>query len=481
MILSEEHLLLAGSLATLLLYGFGIASTYDAIMKARTPQGAIAWSLSLSTFPFLALPLYWIFGRTRFHGYIDALRTHDRATHELLRDVRARIPGSIVDDRELTPDQRTLARLAATPFSRRNQVNLFTTGQDTFTAIFAAIDSARDYVLLQSYIVRDDTLGRRLLSHIAAATSRGVRVYFLYDAIGCIRLRQAYLRDLRASGAYVASFRTTRGPRNRFQLNFRNHRKIVVTDGTTAFLGGYNVGDEYLGLSRRFGPWRDTHIELKGPAVLAVQLAFVSDWNWANGKPPEDLRWEALPAPERDEEVLVVPSGPADELETWKLLLLQGIRQADERFWLVSPYFVPDTDIVSALQLAALRGVDVRILLPEKADHLMVWLASFTYLPQMALPGIRFYRHHPGFLHQKVVLVDHELAIVGTANADHRSFRLNFEISLVGVTPSFLAKVEEMLLRDFENSRPCVPGDYTRRPLPFRFAAQLCRLMAPLL
>jgi cardiolipin synthase len=476
-----EHTTHVLTLLTLVFYALGIASTLDAIMKARTPQGAIAWSVSLFTFPFLALPLYWIFGRTRFHGYVDARRSRDRGTHPLLEDIRKKLPDCIVDDIDLTPDQQTLAKLARLPFSHLNQTDLLTNGEDTFAAIFAAMDMARHYILIQFYIVRDDAVGRELLAHIAAATARGVHVSFLYDGIGCARLSNRYLRDLRATGAQVSSFRTTRGPRNRFQLNFRNHRKIVVTDGRVAFLGGHNVGDEYLGRSQRFGPWRDTHVQLMGPAVLAVQLAFVSDWFWAQSSVPHGLSWEPHPAPERDEQVLIVPSGPADDVETWKLMMLQAIRQADQRFWLVSPYFVPDNDIISALQLAALRGVDVRILLPEKADHLMVWLASFTFLPQMNLPGIRFYRHAPGFLHEKVILVDDEIAVVGTANADNRSFRLNFEISLVGVSPPFLRKVEAMLLEDFAHSRLCAPDDYTHRPFLFRFAAQLCRLMAPIL
>jgi len=469
------------STITFLAYALGVISTYHVIMSSRTSQAAIAWSVSLCTMPFLALPIYWIFGRTKFHGYVDARRGRDRSTRSLIDKTLDRLPDSVPGAGELVPDQKVIEKLAFMPFTNYNQVDLYTNGGETFAGIFGAMDQAEKYILVQFYIFRDDGLGRELLRHIRQACDRGVNVYLLYDEIGSARLGKRYLRDLRATGASVSGFRTTRGPNNRFQLNFRNHRKIVVVDGRVAFVGGYNVGDEYLGKHDRFGKWRDTHCQIMGPAALALQLSFLSDWFWAQEQVPEGLAWTPERAPERNEKVLVVPSGPADDLETWKLLMLQSIRQADDRFWLVSPYFVPDSDIVSALQLAALRGVDVRIMLPDKADHLMVWLASFTFLDQMDMPNVQFYRYTPGFLHQKVVLVDDELAIVGTANADNRSFRLNFEISITGIDPDFIQRVEEMLLEDFKHCRPTGSDEYRTRPFLFRFAASICRLMAPVL
>jgi len=469
------------TLLTFITYFLGICSTLHAIMNSRTSQGAIAWAVSLSTFPFIALPLYWIFGRVRFNGYVDARRTRDQQTNPLIQQTLDKLPDCLADPMDRSAEEGVMEKLAALPFTHLNQADLLLNGDDTFAAVFAAMRAAEQYILIQFYIVRDDGIGRDLLEEIRAARARGVDVYFLFDGIGCARLRNQYLADLRNTGAEVSSFRTTRGPNNRFQLNFRNHRKIVITDGKVAFLGGFNVGDEYLGRSERFGPWRDTHCQLMGPAVLGVQLSFVSDWYWATGQVPEGLDWTPRPAPERDEQMLIVPSSPADELETWKLLMLQCIHHATQRLWLVSPYFVPDSDVISALQLASLRGVEVRILVPERPDHRMVWLASYTFLPQMNLPNIRFYRYTPGFLHQKILLVDDTVAVVGTANADNRSFRLNFEISLVGIGRTFVQNVAEMLEADFEQSRLCDVNDYQNRPLLFRFAAQLCRLMAPVL
>jgi cardiolipin synthase len=469
------------SFLTFLAYAGGVCSTYHVIMSRRSSQAVIAWSISLCTFPFITLPIYWIFGRTQFHGYIDALRSREAGVSERVHHTLESLPDCLPDPGSLVPDQRALEQLGAMPFTDLNQVDLLINGEVTFDAIFADMRQAESYILIQFYIFHDDQLGRRMLEEIAAATARGVEVYLLYDEIGSAGLGKSWLREVSATGAKVSGFRTTKGPKNRFQLNFRNHRKVVVADGKTAFVGGHNVGDEYLGHSKKFGEWRDTHCQIQGPAVLAIQLSFVIDWNWAQKELPQHLDWTPRAAPERNERVLVIPSGPADRVQTWKMVLLQCIRQADERLWLVSPYFVPDQDILSSLELADLRGVDIRILLPSDPDHFMVWMASFAYLEALKETNIHFYRYTPGFLHQKVVLVDDELAIIGTANVDCRSFSLNFELSITGISPAFIQRVREMLEEDFRHSRQVGPEEYDERAFLFKFASKACRLMAPIL
>ena len=277
----------------------------------------------------------------------------------------------------------------------------------------------------------------------------------------------------------MSPFNTTKGIRNRFQLNFRNHRKVVVVDGRIAYTGGLNVGDEYMGRSEAFGPWRDTHICLRGPAVQAVQFAFVEDWYWATHRVPE-LEWAPNASERGEKTVLVIPSGPADELETCGLFFTHAIHSARHRVWIASPYFVPDSKVVAALQIAALRGVDVRILLPEKADHVLVWLSSFSYYNETMPHGVRLFRYQPGFLHQKVMLVDDDISAVGTANLDNRSFRLNFEITLLVVDAGFGAQMREMFERDFDDSRLIEPGELEAKPLWFKVAVRVARLLAPI-
>ena len=451
----------------------GIVSAGVAIMSTRTPQGAIAWAVSLVTFPYLSVPLYWVFGRNKFRGYVLARQEQLEVVNKELRR-QAKEKG--VDEGRL----RSAEKLARIPASANNRVDLLVDGEATFASIFAGIDAAEDYILVQFYIVRDDEIGRELKDRLIARAKQGVRAWFLYDEIGSFGLSASYLGELRAAGIDVRPFNTRKGAVNRFQLNFRNHRKIVVVDGKTSWIGGHNVGDEYLGRDPKFGNWRDTHVRIEGPATLAAQVSFVEDWQWASDAVPADLRWRPLSG-DGDCALLIAPSGPADELETASLLHTQVINDARERLWIASPYFVPDYATIAALQLACLRGVDVRIIVPDKSDNLLVTLASYIYFQIIAPGGAKFFRYRDGFMHQKVFLVDDRVAGVGTANFDNRSFRLNFEISTLGSGPAYVAEVEKMFEADFQRSKPMPPDAFTSKPLWFRFAARVSRLMSPVL
>jgi cardiolipin synthase len=251
-----------------------------------------------------------------------------------------------------------------------------------------------------------------------------------------------------------------------------------VVDGKTAFLGGINVGDEYLGRDVKFGPWRDTHLQLKGPAVQAVQLVFLEDWFWASETVP-DLLWTTHPET-INQVAAIIPTGPADPADSWQLVVAEAANTSRHRLWITSPYFVPDEGVLTALQAAAIRGVDVRILIPERADHLLVWLSAFSYYEQSIPYGVKLFRYHRGFLHQKVMLIDDRLAAVGTANLDNRSFRLNFEITAFSPDPRFVNEVERMLTLDFKHAREARVEDFTARSFLFRAACRAARLLAPI-
>ncbi len=463
-----------------LLHLLGLLSAFRAVMETRTSQGAIAWVLFLVMAPVIALPAYWMFGRSRFVGYRKVKSAVDAGVREQLaalldameshraRGVSGDTPGAVAE------------KLAELPYTRNNRVELLIDGEETFRSILAGIDRAREYILFQFFIVRDDRIGREVRARLIARAKAGVRVCFLYDEIGSHGLGERYLDGLREAGVAVSAFNTRRGWKNQFQLNFRNHRKTVIVDGKEAWLGGHNVGDEYLGHDPKFGHWRDTHIRIEGPAVLAVQLSFLEDWYWATRNGIGGLRWRPVAAPNGSATVLVIPSGPADELETAELMFLHAINVARHRLWIASPYFVPDDAVVHALQLAGMRGVDVRILIPDRPDHLAVWLAAFSYFEEAGRTGVRFYRYRRGFLHEKVMLIDDRTATVGTANFDNRSFRLNFEITAVVEDRRFLRDVEAMFERDFADSEPESPDALRRRPFWFRVAVRLARLAAPI-
>ncbi len=251
----------------------------------------------------------------------------------------------------------------------------------------------------------------------------------------------------------------------------------MVSDGKVAFIGGLNVGDEYLGGDQRFGPWRDTHREMRGPVVQAVQLVFLEDWFWAANQVPE-LHWDTQPET-ADQIAAVIPTGPADPCDSWQLVVAEAANSSCRKLWIASPYFVPDEGVLTALQAAAIRGVDVRILLPERADHLLVWLSAFSYYEQSIPYGVRLFRYHRGFLHQKVMLIDERLAAVGTANLDNRSFRLNFEITGFSTDHTFVNEVTEMLEADFKHAKEATVEDFTAKPVLFRAACRGARLFAP--
>ena len=474
-----EHLAAALGVLAGVFYLGAVAMALDAVMQNRTAQGAIAWAVSLITFPIAALPLYLIFGRSKFHGYVAARRSDNRDLKPIVDRLAAFGPLYQAAMSGGGESWRALEMLAFMPFTHSNRAALLIDGRDTFDAIFAEIDAAKSYILAHYYILKDDDIGRAFQSRLIAKARAGVRVYLLYDEIGSLGLPDAYLDTLRRGGVEVRPFHSTKGKANRFQLNFRNHRKIVVVDGRTAFVGGLNVGDEYVEGTPRLGKWRDTHLKLTGPIVQCTQLVFLEDWYWASHRIPE-LEWTPVAAENGNQKILVLPTGPADELESCGLFFLEAINGARQRLWIASPYFVPDRQIVSALQLAALRGVDVRLVLPQKADHLLVYLSSFSYLEEAEKAGVRIFRYQPGFLHHKVLLVDDELAAVGTANLDNRSFRLNFEITIVVNDRGFAGEVDDMFRNDLANCRQTHPRDLTERRLWFRLAVRISRLLAPI-
>jgi cardiolipin synthase len=457
----------------------GFWSAIHALMSVRTPQGTIAWVVSLITFPWIAVPAYWILGRSRFHGYVSIRQTKDEAVRARAAEIARDLQPVIVEPRDDHGSLRAASQMAKIPMLGGNEVELLIDGDATFASIFRGLEQARETVLVQFFIVHDDGLGRELKKRLLAKAAEGVRVLMLYDEIGSHDLPASYVRELREGGVQVRPFHTTRGKGNRFQLNFRNHRKIVVVDGCTGWLGGHNVGDEYLGRSKRFGRWRDTHLQITGPAALGLQLSFLEDWHWAASE-LLDVPWRATPAPGGGVPVLILPSGPADARETASLMFQQLIHSARKRIWIASPYFVPDEGVTSALLLAALRGIQVRILIPDMPDHLLVFLSAFAYAGTMLKAGIEMYRYRGGFLHEKVFLVDDTIAGVSTANLDNRSFRLNFEITAIVPDARFAGHVESMLEEDFAQSRRMTREETDAMPLWRKVAARAAYLTAPI-
>lgn len=460
-----------------LFYAVGVMHMVHALMHVRTSQGAIAWVLSLLLMPFVAIPLYWLLGRRRFSREIGGRRVKDSRLAALAIGMMERLRRYEVDIPDDDAFERAAKMLGGLPFTRGNRLELLIDGEETFDNIFETIRSAKKHLCVNFFIVKSDSLGIRFQQALIERALAGVRVFFLFDEFGSYKLPERYLRELKAAGVECHSFGVNRFWWSRLQLNFRNHRKIVVADGEVALIGGLNVGDEYLGRDARFGGWRDTHLAMRGPVVQAVQLVFLEDWFWASNSMPE-LVWETR-LEEADQIAAVIPTGPADPADSWQLVVAEAANTARQRLWIASPYFVPDEGVLTALQAAAIRGVDVRILIPERPDHLLVWLSAFSYFEESMPYGVRIFRYQRGFLHQKVMLIDHRLAAVGSANLDNRSFRLNFEITGFSPDPAFVDEVARMLEADFEASLEARVEDFSEKPFLFRAACRVARLLAP--
>ena len=452
----------------------GILLALHVVMRPRSSQATIAWFIALITLPVITIPLYLTVGRTHFHGYAEAIRAKEEGVIDKWLDWYADMLAVAAPTKPgLAAIEAVVTRLTRIPFTRGNQAELLVDGRATYDAMLAAITSAETYLFVQFYIVRDDNAGRQLRDALIEKARSGVQVYFLYDEIGCFQLSKSYLDAMRGAAIHVSGFKTTKGRNNRFQINFRNHRKLLIIDGKTSFVGGHNLGDEYLG-------FRDTHMKIIGPASQHIQLSFLLDWYWATDTVP-DVSKKVAVSKSADNAVAIVSTGPADDATDCSILFSSLFHIARKRLWITSPYFVPDKVMVRALQAAAIRGVDVRIILPAVADKKFIELASFTYYHSMIKCGIRLYRYRERFLHQKVILVDDSVAGIGTVNLDNRSMYLNFEVTGLVASKEFTTQVEAMLSTDLANSDEVLNIHYDAKPLPFRVAARVARLASPLL
>lgn len=463
------------------LHTVGFFMSIQAVMQTRTEQGAVAWALSLNTVPIIAVPAWMIFGDSHIDGYLAARRAGLEEVRPIADQFIKNLEKAEAPSTSTNSTMETLEALASIPAMKGNKAELLIDGKNTYKSIFDAVEQAEKYILVQFFILRSDATGGELKQRLLARAREGVRVYVLVDDVGCLHLPQEYYDELRNGGVHIRKFMGSEDGANRFQLNFRNHRKIVVVDGNVAFLGGHNIGDEYLGEHPTLTPWRDSHMRLTGPIVKAVQIPFIEDWHWATGELIKDLDWEITADDFVGQmEAVCLASGPADPVETCSMFFLTAINNAKERVWISTPYFVPDKSMVTALQLAAIRGVDVRVIMPKMVDSKLVYYSSYSYLGELETAGVKLYRYTNGFIHQKVVVVDDDISAIGSANFDNRSFRLNFEVTGIIHDTSFNSEVAKMMSEDMENSVPTGSADFDEKSFAFRLTSRLARLLSPI-
>jgi cardiolipin synthase A/B len=478
------------SMATdLVLLIVGLVLLFDAVavltlifFERRDPESILAWLFAVITLPVVGFVLYLIFGFKYFKTRAFGLKsTGDQA---VLNRVRKGLEPAVPYETDATlrgaGEYPELARLLSADsgafLTVGNEVDVYTDGNAKFDALFAAIAAAKSNIHLEYYILRNDALGKRLIAALEAKAREGVEVRLLYDDLGN-KIPRARYRQLTRAGAKVSGFYRALFPIG-FRLNYRNHRKIAVIDGAVAFLGGFNVGDEYLGLGP-MGRWRDTAVRIQGPAVRALQLRFVLDWNFATKEALKLGGSYFSPSPSVGPAAVQLVSGGPDT--TWNPLREQYVKMvssAKRTCYLQTPYFIPDVSVMSALRIAALSGVDVRIMIPSKADQPFVHWASLSNVGELLEAGVRAFGYNDGFLHAKTVTIDDAVTSVGTANWDLRSFKWNFETNAVIYDPAFARRYRKIFEDDMTRSTEITKKSYAARSRWTRFKESTCRLFS---
>ncbi|MHB8763081.1 MAG: cardiolipin synthase [Deferrisomatales bacterium] len=473
----------------LLLTHLGLAAALvpDLLLRRKEPVATLAWLQGILLLPGLGAALYLVFGtntiqrrrylrRKRVRGLTPRLApTEEAIAHALVHNPSAAVAGVAAETLALA-----IATSRRSP-TRGNRLTVFENPSHLYDELEGAVAAARRHVHFEYYIFQPDATGQRFLDLLAQKARQGVEVRLLLDAVGSRRLGSGHLGPLLEAGGRVEWFLPLRLFPPRFAVHLRNHRKIAVVDGAVAFTGGANVGDEYRGRWARRPSWRDTHLKVEGPAVHHLHEVFAEDWYFTAG---EDLLRPAYFPPQAtvgDAVVQVVASGPDDPARAIHATLFHAIASARERVWIATPYFIPDGAIATALATSALRGVDVRLLVPERTDHPLVDRAGESFLPALLEAGVRVYRYEAGMLHSKLVAVDGRWGTLGSANMDIRSFRLNFEVNLLVLSPTLTRELEEIVGRDLHHSSPYTRSHVDSTPLHRRITVAACRLLAPVL
>lgn len=457
--------------------------------QRRSPATVWAWLLLLYFIPILGFILYLILGQN-FHkermfkmkeieGEIKyAVRRQEESIYR--KKLRLRDP-------ELERFKSLILynlNVGESVLTDNNDVRIYTDGKEKFQALLTEMEHARKYIHLQYYIIRNDELWQEIEEVLFRKVKQGVEIRVLFDSMGCKAMRNANWVKLEKAGIEVAEFFPAIFGKLQLRVNYRNHRKIVVIDGRIGFVGGFNVGREYLGLDKKFGYWRDTHICIEGSAVTSLAMRFVLDWNYAARENLflQDQLFE-IPSYIRSgrDPIQIISSGPDSQSQEIRNNYLRMIHMATKSIYIQTPYFIPDDGIKDALIIAAKSGIIVNIMIPCKPDHPFIYWATYSYIGEMVESGAKCYTYDNGFLHTKCMCVDGLVSCIGTANMDIRSFSLNFEVNAVIYSAGTTEQLQEAFHNDITKSTLITKKKYEKRSLVIRVKEQFCRLLSPVL
>ncbi|CAH0318402.1 putative cardiolipin synthase YwiE [Peribacillus sp. Bi96] len=470
--------------SSLILTLFLAITGFVIFLENRDPIQTITWLVVFCAFPFIGFIFYFLFGRNFRKERIF------RKKYFLDKQRFVKMSGEAEhNDRMKEMDENSqqlfsLAnRLGNSPISFTTETRILKNGNETFVNIIEEIKKAKHHIHLEYYIVRDDRIGGVLKDVLIQKAREGVEIRFLYDAVGSWKLARTYIHELKNAGVEMVVFGPLHLPLINNKFNFRNHRKIIVIDGSIGFMGGLNIGDEYLGHDPKFGSWRDTHLIVKGEAVRTLQLIFLQDWYYSTNHSflTDEYLLTGSQLHHEHGGVQLIGGGPDSEWTIIKNIFFKMITSAEKSVWIASPYFVPDDDIFQALKVAALSGLDVRLLVPKNPDKRIVFHASRTYFPEMLASGVRIFQYNEGFMHSKIIIVDDQLASIGTTNMDMRSFHLNFEVNAFLYRTESTQQLVNDFLEDIKVSQEVEIDAFSKRNIGLKVLESTCRLLSPLL
>jgi cardiolipin synthase A/B len=457
-------------------------------LERKNVSATWAWLMVLTFIPVLGFILYIVFGQNLSRQRIFKW---DKQEHKYIQRAVFAQMKLIEENRSFynEPDIKKYNDLIylhlnnnEALYSNNNAISIYTDGHEKFDALLKDIKAAKKHIHLIYYIIRDDDLGRKICDALVEKAREGVEVRVLYDDAGSKKLSKRFKKEIIKNGGYIEAFFPGKIPLINLRINYRNHRKLSIIDGKVGYLGGFNIGTEYLGLNKKFGYWRDTHLRIQGEAVSNMQSRFLLDWNQAsNSKLAFKDFYSPTLAKYGEIGIQIVSSGPDSEWETIKHGYLKMILSAKKFVYIQTPYLIPDDSLLDALKISARSGVDVQIMVPNKPDHPFVYWATYSNAGQLLKTGVKIFTYNNGFLHAKMIVVDDEIASVGTANIDVRSFRLNFEVNAFLYHSETAKKLASIFHEDKRLSSELTIENYENRSFIIRIKESISRLLSPIL
>jgi cardiolipin synthase len=453
-------------------------------IERKDPTTTWAWLLILMVLPGLGFMIYVMFGQnlSRQKIFKEKIKFDEKKRKNLNHTYK--VNNHRHDGGEKFADLRKLNfNHSGVKYTVNNKVKVYVNGEDKFKQLIEDIKNAKKYIHMEYYIFRGDILGRRIIEELTKKAKNGLEVRLLLDSMGSRKLRKKLLKEYMNAGGKFSLFFPGILPHINTRINYRNHRKIVVIDGKYGYVGGFNVGKEYISKDPEVGFWRDTHVRIEGEAVNALNERFLLDWCHASGEKISDYNKyaEDFKKDLGDVGIQIVTSGPDHKEEYIRNAYLKLINNAKKNLYLETPYLVLDSPILESLKISALSGVDVKIIIPGKPDHIFMKWAASSYVGELLEAGIKIYSYQNGFIHAKTIVVDSTVMSIGTANMDIRSFKLNFEVNAFIFDDRIAKDGEIQFMKDIKDSEEITKEIYDSRSLSLKIKESLIRLVSPIL